>query len=102
MTILFFILLGLAIVVMGVALVQVIRLRSLAAGGRIGRVVRLLLVFIVSFFIAYVTAPFLVCLDTELTILLTAMVFLLGAVFVVIVLGVLRSLIQQVYKELDL
>jgi len=101
--ILFYALISLAILVMVVGLIQVIRLRRLAPGGKIGRVVGILLAFIVLFLLGYLAGPFLPLLgDSIWPLILTSVVFLFGAVFVVLVLRLIQTLIQQVFKELEM
>lgn len=100
--ILYYSVISLAILVMLGALVLVFKLRKTARGGKIGRVVNLLLGFIVLFLLGYVAGPFLPDLGQEITLILTAVVFLFGAIFVVIVLGVIEKLIKRVFEELGL
>ena len=91
-----------AIVCMAAALVLVIRLLRLARGGKVGRAMRWLLAFVVIFLIGYLAAPLCLWLPAEWSLLLTAVVFLLGAVFVILVLSLVRSLVEQVFAELKL
>lgn len=93
---------SLAILVMLWALVLVFRLRTTARGGKIGRVVNLLIGFIVFFLLGYIAGPFLPQLGHEVTLLLTSLVFVFGAVFVVIVLKIIEKLIRQVFEELGM
>jgi hypothetical protein len=62
----------------------------------------LLAAFIVLFLIGYLAAPFAPALPESVAHLLTAVVFLLGAVFVVIVLRLIEALVKQVFEELEL
>jgi hypothetical protein len=98
----FYVVIGLAIVVMLGALVLVVRLRKIARGGRIGRVVNVLAAFVVFFLTGYLAAPFAPALPESAANLLTAVVFLFGAVFVVIVLRLIETLVKQVFEELEL
>jgi len=101
--ILYYVIISMAILVMVLGLVTVIRLRKIAPGGKIGRVVGILLGFIVLFLLGYLAGPFLPMLgDTIWPLILTAVVFLFGAIFVVLVLRLIQNLIQQVFKELEM
>lgn len=103
MLVLYYTIISLAIVVMLVGLVLVFRLRKIAPGGKIGRVVGAMLGFIVLFLMGYLAGPFLPMLgDSIWPLILTAVVFLFGAVFVVLVLRLIHQLIQQVFKELEM
>jgi hypothetical protein len=84
------------------ALALVLRLRRIARGGRVGRVVNLLVGFIVFFLVGYLVAPFTPALPPAVAHLLTAIVFLFGALFVVIVLRLIDALVRQVFEELEL
>jgi hypothetical protein len=98
----FYAVIVLAVGVMVAALALVLRLRKVARGGRIGRVVNLLVGFILFFLIGYLVAPFTPRLPPSVAHLLTAIVFLFGAVFVVIVLRLIDALVRQVFEELEL
>ena len=98
----FYILISAAILCMLVSLVLVFRLRRLAKGGQIGRVVTLLTAFIVFFLAGYLVAPFAPQLEPELGLILAAVVFLFGAVFVIIVLSLISALMKKVFDELQL
>ncbi|MCU0665147.1 MAG: hypothetical protein MUC50_22830 [Myxococcota bacterium] len=100
MSIAFYALIAAAIAVMLFALVQAVRLATVARGGYIGRAVRLMLAFVVLFTAAYLASPLLPLLPAEYALLGTAVVFLLGAVFVALVLNIIRALIKQVFEEL--
>jgi len=102
MLIAFYSIVSLAIAVMLVALVMVIKLRKLTKSGKVGRVVSLLFGFILFFLCGYLVAPLMVQLDCAYMQLLTGLVFLFGAVFVVIVLGLLSRLVKQIFEELQL
>ena len=99
---LFYAVIGAAILVMTVALVVVWRLRRLTRGGSIGRVVNLLGAFVVLFLAGYLAAPILQTLKGDVALLLMAVVFLFGAIFVVLVLRIIHGLVEQVVKDLRL
>lgn len=101
LTIAFYALIAAAIAVMLFALVQAVRLATVARGGYIGRAVRLMLVFVGLFTLTYLASPLLPLLPAEYAVVLTAAVFLLGAVFVALVLNIIRALIKQVFEELN-
>ncbi len=98
----FYAVIALAVAVMIAALMLVLRLRRIARGGRIGRVLNILAAFIVFFLLGYLAAPFAPSLPSSAAHLLTAVVFLFGAVFVVIVLRLIEELVKQVFEELEL
>jgi hypothetical protein len=91
-----------AIVLMTVSLIYAVRLKSIARGGKIGRTLRFLFAFIVVFLAGYAISPLIFQISKDVALLLTAVVFLLGAIFVLIVLHVIRTLILRVFQELDL
>jgi len=97
----FYVIMGLAAVTMLVGLGMAIDLLKVARGGKIGRVVRILLVLIVGFTGGYAVAPFMPSLPREVGLILVAVVYLLGAAFVVLVLSLIRSLIKKVFAELN-
>lgn len=94
--------LGAAIILMGIAMVCAFQLRTIAKGGKIGSSVRFLMGFIVLFFVAYLSTPFILQATGEYALLLSAGVFLLGAIFVIIVLRIIKTLIRRVFQELDI
>lgn len=102
MLVLFYCLIGSAILAMIFALVQVIALRRVARGGPIGRAVNLMLAFILFFFAGYAAAPFAPALPHTVGLILTATVFLMGAIFVILVLRLIDRLIKRVYQELKI
>ena len=102
MTIAIYITFGFAFLVMGAALGCAFNLHTVAKGGRIGRTVRVLIGFISVFLLSYAVAPFLLHMNGDSAALLSAAVFLLGAIFVIIVLRIVRNLIQRVFQELDI
>jgi hypothetical protein len=89
-----------ALAVMIVDLVMVFRLRSIAPGGTIGKVINILIYFIFIFMAGYAVAPFMPGLPLTTNLILVALIYLFGAVFVAIVLWLLKSLIEKVVKEL--
>jgi hypothetical protein len=98
----FYALIGGAIALMGVGLFMAIRLRRLASGGAIGRVVSLLLALIVLFVAAYLVAPLLPSLPPEAALILVGVVFFFGALYVVLVLRLIARLMQKVLGALEL
>lgn len=96
----FYVVIAAAAVVMAAALAMAIRLRRLASGGHIGRVVGLLLGFIAVFMLGYAIAPLAPRMSREAALLLMSAVFLSGAIFVVIVLRLIDSLVRKVFDEL--
>ena len=98
----FYVIIAAAVVTMLFALGLAFRLRRVARGGKVGRVVNLLTVFIALFLTSYLCGPIFPRLSAAAVSLFTALVFLAGAVFVVIVLRVLDSLVRQVFDELKL
>ena len=102
MLILFYTLVALSLLTMLFAVYQVFRLRKIATGGKVGRVVKLLGLFIGLFLLGYGVAPWLPELPPEISYLLTSGVFFMGAIFVVIVLRVIENLVTQVFEELGM
>ena len=84
---------GLAIVVMGVDVFLAIRLRRAIVGGEVGQKWGLLTLLIVLFFVGYLLSP--LALYYEIPVrymnLLVFGVFLSGAVFVSVVIGIIRD-----------
>ncbi|MCP4678138.1 MAG: hypothetical protein GY854_22010 [Deltaproteobacteria bacterium] len=97
----FFILISLAIVLMIVGLFMAFQLRKTATGGVIGKVVNTLIGLIVLFMLGYVVAPFMPRLPTETILLLMGIVFFFGAVYVVLVLWLIKRLVRQVKETLE-
>lgn len=91
-----------AIAVMISGLVMAVRLRRVAPGGKVGRVVSLLVAFIALFLVGYLVSPLLPRLPAQVSFVLVSVVFLLGAVYVVLVLWLIGRLVHQVMEELDL
>lgn len=98
----YYVLCAVAIVMIFVALVLVLRLRRFAKGGYVGQAVNVLLVFILFFLVAYLVTPFLLSIPPEYGFILMGVVFLFGALFVVLVLRLIDSLVRKVFEELDL
>jgi hypothetical protein len=99
----YYTIISLALAVMIYALATAIRLRRVARGGKIGRVVAVLTGFIVFFLLGYLAGPFLPMLDDPAYgLMLTAVVFLFGALFVVLVLRIIEALVRKVFQELGM
>jgi hypothetical protein len=83
----------LAILVMGLNVVLAVRLRRSIVGGEIGQKWGLLTGLIVLFFCAYLLSPLALLLEVPVVVLnaLVFGVFLFGAVFVWVVIGILRD-----------
>ena len=96
----FYIIVVVALAVMVVDLIMVFRLRGMAPGGTIGKVIKILIYFIVIFMAGYAVAPFMPGLPLTANLIMVAMIYFFGAVFVAIVLWLIRSLIEKVVKEL--
>jgi hypothetical protein len=84
---------GLAILVMGVNTVLAIRLKRAILGGEVGEKWGLLSALIVVFFVCYLFSPLALyfAIPTEYLNLLVFGVFLFGAVFVWVVMGIIRD-----------
>jgi len=84
---------GLAIVVMGANAVQAIRLKRAILGGEVGEKWGLLTALIVVFFVCYLFSPLALqfAIRPEYMNLLVFGVFLFGAVFVWVVIGIIRD-----------
>ena len=102
MLIAYYVVSALAIAAMLVSLVLVVRLRRTARGGSIGRVVNVLFAFILLFLAGYLLMPIVPRLPVEAAYVFTAAVFLFGAIFVIIVLRLIGSLIVKVFDELEM
>jgi hypothetical protein len=98
----FYVLIAGAIALMGAGLFMALRLRRIASGGAIGRVVSLLLALIVLFLGAYLFAPMLPSFPPEFSFVLVGVVFFLGAIYVVLVLRLVTRLMQKVLGALEL
>lgn len=83
----------LAIIVMGVSVVQATRLRRAIVGGEVGEKWGLLTMLITVFFLGYVASPLALYFEIPpqyLNVLVFG-VFLFGAVFVLVVIGIIRD-----------
>lgn len=89
-----------AIVTMVIGLSMVVGLRKAAPGGTIGRAVNWIFLLIIFFVLGYLLTPFMPRMAMEVNLLFTALIFFFGAVFVVVVLWLIRSLIDKVMAEL--
>lgn len=88
-----YVLAGLAIVVMGANAVLAIRLKRAILGGEVGEKWGLLTALIVVFFVAYLFSPLALhfAIPAEYMNVLVFGVFLFGAVFVAVVMGIIRD-----------
>ena len=102
MLVVYYVVIVAAIAAMGCSLYAVLRLRRLTRGGHVGRVVNILCAFIAFFLAGYVIAPWMPRLPTWASFLLVGFVFLFGALFVLIVLWLIRRLVQQIFHELEM
>jgi hypothetical protein len=102
MLVLFYALIAGAIAFMIAGLIMAIRLRVTAPGGSIGKVVRLLIAFIVLFMLGYLAAPFMPYLPAQAGLILVGVIFFFGAVYVVLVLWLIGNLVRKVMDELRL
>jgi len=100
MLIAYYTIIACAIVTMIIGLKMVVGLRKMAPGGTIGKAVNWMLVLILSFVLGYFLTPFMPRMSMELSLLFTALIFFFGAVFVVVVLWLIRNLIEKVMAEL--
>ena len=84
---------GIAILVMGVNAVLAIRLKRAIVGGEVGEKWGLLTALIVVFFVCYLFSPLALAyaIPAEYLNLLVFGVFLSGAVFVWVVMGIIRD-----------
>lgn len=86
---------ALAIVVMAVNVIQAIRLRRAIVGGEVGSKWGVLTALIAFFFIGYLLSPLAIVyeLPPRYLNLLVFAVFLFGAVFVYVVIGIIRDML---------
>ncbi len=98
----FYVVIAAAIVTMFGGLVYCVRLMRVAPGGVIGRVLKLVNALIVVFCVGYLASPFMPRLPREVSLLFVALIFFFGAVYVVLVLWIIRSLIGRVMSEIKL
>ena len=84
---------GLAILVMGVNALLAVRLKRAILGGEVGEKWGLLTALIVVFFVCYLFSPLALyfAIPPEYLNLLVFGVFLFGAVFVLVVMGIIRD-----------
>ncbi len=84
---------AIAILVMGVNVFLAIRLRRSIVGGEVGDKWRLLTVLVTFFFVGYLFSPLAIYfeLPSQYLNLLVFAVFLFGAVFVWVVIGIIRD-----------
>jgi hypothetical protein len=84
---------ALAILVMAVNVVQAVRLRRSIVGGEVGSKWSLLTVLVGVFFVGYLLSPLAVAygLPAEYLSVIVFGVFLFGAVFVWVVIGIIRD-----------
>lgn len=82
-----------AITIMGVNVVQAIRLRRAIVGGEVGAKWGVMTVLVVVFFVGYLFSPLAILyeLPAGYLWLLVFGVFLFGAVFVTVVIGIIRD-----------
>jgi hypothetical protein len=82
-----------AIAVMAVNVVQAIRLRRAIVGGEVGTKWGLLTFLIAFFFVGYLISPLAIYLEIPKQVmdLMVFAVFLFGAVFVFVVIGIIRD-----------
>lgn len=83
-----------AILVMLYALWQVIRLKREVPGGVVGRTWNVLIALVVLFAVGYVAMPLLGELSAELLRLAVSLIFLFGAVYVVITIRLIHRVIR--------
>lgn len=84
---------ALAILVMGINAVMAVRLKKAILGGEVGEKWGLLTALIVVFFVCYLFSPLALyfAIPAEYLNLLVFGVFLFGAVFVLVVMGIIRD-----------
>jgi hypothetical protein len=84
---------GLAIVVMGLDVILAVRLRRAIVGGEVGQKWGLLTGLVALFFVGYLLSPLalLFQIPPEYLNILVFAVFLFGAVFVWVVIGIIRD-----------
>ncbi len=84
---------GIAIVVMGVDVVLAVRLRRAIVGGEVGQKWGLLTLLVGVFFVGYLLSPLALWfgLPADWLYVLVFAVFLFGAVFVWVVIGIIRD-----------
>ncbi len=82
-----------AIVVMAIDVVQAFKLKRSILGGEVGKKWTLLTTLLVIFFVCYLASPAVLILDLGIDVMgiLVFFVFLFGAVFVWVVIGIIRD-----------
>lgn len=95
MEILFLLLSGTAILVMVYALYSALSLKSKIPGGKVKSTWNMLTSLIVMFTIGYLATPFFRLLPQEVKDLLVGVIFLAGAIFVVIVIKLYFKIIEE-------
>jgi FtsH-binding integral membrane protein len=82
-----------AIAIMGVNVVRAVRLRRAIVGGEVGAKWGLMTVLVVVFFVGYLFSPLAILYDlpSDWLWLLVFGVFVFGAVFVTVVIGIIRD-----------
>jgi len=84
-----------AILVMIFCLVTVVLLRKTVPGGMVGRQWRTLSMLVLVFTIGYFVIPFFTRLPPELINLIVAVIFFLGAVYVLITIRLIYRIIEE-------
>lgn len=87
--------------VMVFGLILGIKLRSVAKLAPIKQSINLLLVLIGFFLLGYLMAPLAPGLSRDTSLILMSVVFFFGAIYVVLVLGLIKKLIQAVQEMLE-
>jgi hypothetical protein len=90
---LFTIVSGLAIITMLVAVVKAYEYNKSIPGGEVGRAWHALLSLVTFFLVGYLTTPFFIVLSQETKDLIVAIIFLLGAVYVLITLWLVHRIV---------
>ena len=97
----FYGIIGAAACVMVYGLILGIKLRSVAKLAPIKQAINLLLVLIGFFLLAYLIAPLAPGLSRQSSLILMSVVFFFGAIYVVLVLGLIKKLIHAVQEMLE-
>ena len=95
MEVIFFILSSIAIAVMFYALYSAVSLRNKIPGGKVKSTWNTLTGLIIIFTVGYVTTPFFRMLPAEIKDLLVGVIFLAGAVFVVVVIKLFFRIVED-------
>lgn len=98
----YYAIIALAILAMLVGMVLALRLRRIARGGQVGKVVNLLVVFIGMFTAGYLFAPLMPKIPPAVGLVVMSLVYLFGALYVILVLWLIQSLVRKVMAELEL